>query len=297
VKTITLEEDWRLTSILDIDAGEGNVIIIDGQNKYTIYEMNTSAYLKNSSGIVRFKDVKLIHAGTVPQPGSLAELLKAASGITSTSVTAPAKNATTLTMPSVPSGFAVSIKSSSNENVIKINGTIGPPSTEQTINLVFTVSGNGGEAETASIPVTVPAKSSGGYIPSAEPPVTEESPAAVENSTIILDATVTNGTAKAVVDGSYVNAAFEQAGIDSKGMKTITLEIKEASGADSYSAQLPAGVFKDGTEDKQIEIKTPAARLIASGMIQGSDGKLSPKGNLTREEAVRVVYLVYMTLY
>jgi hypothetical protein len=41
----------------------------------------------------------------------------------------------------------------------------------------------------------------------------------------------------------------------------------------------------------------PAAKLIASGIIQGSDGKLSPKGSLTREEAARVLYLVYMMLY
>ncbi|WP_219717771.1 hypothetical protein, partial [Clostridioides difficile] len=41
-----------------------------------------------------------------------------------TSVPTPAKDATKLTMPSVSSGYSIAIKTSSNESVIKKDGTI-----------------------------------------------------------------------------------------------------------------------------------------------------------------------------
>ncbi|OPY58356.1 MAG: S-layer protein precursor [Pelotomaculum sp. PtaU1.Bin035] len=153
-KTVWLEEDWRLTSALDINAGSGNVLIIDGQNKYDVYEMNTSARLKNSTGAVRLQNVRIINAGKNPAAGSLAELSQAASAITSVAV--PAKDATKLIMPAA-AGFTVSIKSSSNEEIIAKDGTITSPESRQTVNLVFTLSGSGCEADTVSIPVTIPA--------------------------------------------------------------------------------------------------------------------------------------------
>lgn len=39
--------------------------------------------------------------------------------------------------------------------------------------------------------------------------------------------------------------------------------------------------------------KDSAAKLVASGIIQGSSGKLRPQDNLTRAEAARVLFLVY----
>lgn len=159
VKTLTLEEDWRLIRPMDIDAGEGNIIVLDGRNKYTIYEMNTEAVLTNSTGTVRLKDLAVINAGTVPAAGSLAELYIAAKSVTS--VAAPAPDATSLTMPAV-TGFTVSIHSSSKPGIIGLDGTITPPASPQTVELVFTVSGNGGEADTAGITVTVPAGSGSG---------------------------------------------------------------------------------------------------------------------------------------
>ena len=365
-KTLTLEEDWRLIEPLDIDAGEGNVVVIDGQDKYTIYEMTTSANLTNSTGIVRFQGVRLIHAGTSPAEGSLAELLKAAKGITS--VTNPLQDATTLTMP-VAAGFDVSILSSSNEDVIALDGTITPPDTEQVVNLVFTLAGNGGEADTVTIPVTVPARTpdvneyvltvtagtggtatgSGNYeenevvtitatantnyafsgwsivsgsgtiasssnasttytmpagaatvqasftytggnnddddededddtnTPPSNPPATGNNPSPTpvpqsndepspkaEEGKITLDTTVENDTASAIVDDQLVNTAFEQAVADDRGTKTITVEVKETTGAKSYSAQFAAAVFKEGSKDKKIEIKTPSGTAVLS---------------------------------
>ncbi|MBW7453835.1 CehA/McbA family metallohydrolase, partial [Paenibacillus sepulcri] len=51
-----------------------------------------------------------------------------------TSIDAPAKDATSLTLPDVPSGFTVAIKSSSNTGVIGTDGTIVPPVAETKVN-------------------------------------------------------------------------------------------------------------------------------------------------------------------
>ncbi len=158
VKTIVLEEDWRLTAAMDINAGEGNVIVLDGLNKYTIYEMNANAVLTNSTGIVRLKNTAVISVGSSPAAESLAELYTAALSVTS--VTAPAQDAASLPMPVVP-GFTVAIRSSSNPDAIALNGAVTPRASPQTVDLVFTLSGNGGEADTAGISVTVPAASGG----------------------------------------------------------------------------------------------------------------------------------------
>ncbi|MFC5404298.1 hemoblobin-interacting domain-containing protein, partial [Cohnella soli] len=76
-----------------------------------------------------------------------------------TSVTAPIADATSLTLPTVPSGYTIAIKSSSNTAVIGINGTITPPATATSVNLVFTITrtSNSATADTGSIAVTVPA--------------------------------------------------------------------------------------------------------------------------------------------
>ncbi|MEK0317071.1 CehA/McbA family metallohydrolase, partial [Cohnella sp. 56] len=54
-------------------------------------------------------------------------------------IAAPEKDATQLTLPSMPSGFTVAIKSSSNEAVIGLDGKIVPPAADATVKLVLTV--------------------------------------------------------------------------------------------------------------------------------------------------------------
>ncbi|WP_187273995.1 S-layer homology domain-containing protein [Paenibacillus sp. N3.4] len=79
---------------------------------------------------------------------------------TITTITAPAKDATALTLPTVPSGFTVAIKNSSNTGVIALNGTIVPPTAQTIVNLVLEVTrtSDGSQASTASIAVVVIAK-------------------------------------------------------------------------------------------------------------------------------------------
>jgi hypothetical protein len=81
-----------------------------------------------------------------------------ASGITS--LAAPAKDATSLTLPSVPDGYTVAVKSSDATSVIQTDGTIIPPSVETTVHLVLEVTrtSDNTKAFTGSVPVVVPAK-------------------------------------------------------------------------------------------------------------------------------------------
>ncbi len=94
-----------------------------------------------------------------------------AAGITS--VTPPTAGTTSLTMPTVPSGYTITIASSDNTAVVAVNGTITPPATNTTVNLTFTVTNtaDSSTATTASIQVTVPA-------------ITSEPPTVVDTGTI-----------------------------------------------------------------------------------------------------------------
>jgi uncharacterized repeat protein (TIGR02543 family) len=64
-----------------------------------------------------------------------------ASGITA--APDPTPNATSLSMPTVPSGFTIAITASSNTAVIALDGTITPPSTSTIVDLTFTVTRTG----------------------------------------------------------------------------------------------------------------------------------------------------------
>ena len=68
------------------------------------------------------------------------------------------RNATTLVLPTVPEGFTVTLKSSSDETIIDLQGVIYTGDTDLTVDLVFTVTSEDGtdSADTASITVTVP---------------------------------------------------------------------------------------------------------------------------------------------
>ncbi len=93
--------------------------------------------------------------------GKLSATSLVAAGITS--ITSPEAGSTSLTMPTVPDGYAIAIATSSNTDVIAADGTIAPPATATTVNLTFIVTNttNHSTALTVSIPVTVPAGSSG----------------------------------------------------------------------------------------------------------------------------------------
>jgi uncharacterized repeat protein (TIGR02543 family) len=76
-----------------------------------------------------------------------------------TSVAVPAQDATSLTLPAVPTGFTIAIYSSDTPLVIATTGTITPPASQTTVNLVFTVTrtADGTTANTGIIAVVVPA--------------------------------------------------------------------------------------------------------------------------------------------
>ncbi|WP_171687163.1 NPCBM/NEW2 domain-containing protein [Paenibacillus planticolens] len=83
-----------------------------------------------------------------------------AAGITA--IAAPAKDAVSLTLPSVPAGFIIGIKSSDKPDIIGLDGTITPPDTPATVTLVLEVTDTtdySSTTSTAGIQVTVPAKS------------------------------------------------------------------------------------------------------------------------------------------
>ncbi|TXK80688.1 Ig-like domain-containing protein [Paenibacillus sp. N3.4] len=75
-------------------------------------------------------------------------------------IAAPAKDATSVTLPSVPYGFTIAVKSSNNTSVILTDGTIIPPNVQTTVNLVLEVTrtSDNTKAVTGSLPVVVPAK-------------------------------------------------------------------------------------------------------------------------------------------
>jgi len=79
-----------------------------------------------------------------------------------TTVTGPAVNATSLTLPSVPEGFTIAIHTSSNPAVIGTNGVITPPPAATNVDVVFTVTrtSDGSTADTGPIAVAVPKVSS-----------------------------------------------------------------------------------------------------------------------------------------
>lgn len=76
-----------------------------------------------------------------------------------TAIENPAQDATTLTLPTVPPGYTISIKSSSQVEVIAEDGVVVPPASSTNVTLIFVVSKNSESADTVPITVIVPAKS------------------------------------------------------------------------------------------------------------------------------------------
>lgn len=100
------------------------------------------------------------------QNGSVTINSTAASIATSISaISAPSKDATQLTLPTVPEGYTIGIKSTDNSSVITSGGSIIPPSIDTTVALVLTVvrTADGTSSDTSAISVVVPAKTQTTY--------------------------------------------------------------------------------------------------------------------------------------
>ena len=73
-----------------------------------------------------------------------------------TEIEAPVFGNEALTLPEVPEGFTISIQSSSNEDIIALDGSLSFPTYDTEVTLVLTVANGDDTANTADITVTVP---------------------------------------------------------------------------------------------------------------------------------------------
>ena len=131
----------------------------DTQVTRGLYETNVVAIRFDFStpaqqnGGVGYKELDVFGYGAAP----VKQLAEIAAGIRA--VTTPMRGSTNLVLPSVPSGYAISIKSSSNPGVIGTNGVINPPLTSTVLQLVLTVTqlSNNQTVDTGVISLFVPA--------------------------------------------------------------------------------------------------------------------------------------------
>lgn len=96
-----------------------------------------------------------------------------------TSLENPEKDAVELTLPEMPDGASVAIKSSSNEDVVALDGTIVPPAADTPVTLVLTVTKDGETADTIPLTITVPAETSAAELAKEITEITTPAPDAV----------------------------------------------------------------------------------------------------------------------
>lgn len=114
------------------------------------FDFSTPAQQNGGAG---YKELDVFGYGAAPVK-QIAEIVAAIRGVTT-----PMRGSKNLVLPSVPSGYDISIKSSSNPGVIGTNGGINPPSTNTVLQLVLTVTqlSNNQTADTGVISLFVPA--------------------------------------------------------------------------------------------------------------------------------------------
>ncbi|GLX66791.1 S-layer homology domain-containing protein [Paenibacillus glycanilyticus] len=189
-----------------------------------------------------------------------------------TSITAPATNATTLTLPAVPAAFTAAILSSDNET-IGTDGAITPPAADTTVNLVLRVTrtSDGTTADTMSIAVVVPAKSSPsgngsgtGSSNSLTPVVTTDMAKLTVNGVMDPGSKIVQGT----VTEAELNQAILLAPVLRTGEKVVEIELPQATGAAAYRQQLPASVLASLDHNQVIRIKTAFGTVtLPAGMF------------------------------
>lgn len=204
-----------------------------------------------------------------------------AAGITT--IPAPAKDAMILTLPSVPDGFTVAIKSSDKPGVIATNGTITPPSTSTIVTLVLEVTriSDGTKAETASIQVTVPAKSgttspgSGSSSGSGSSPSPSTNPAPVPSAggdkpgtfTVTPDKLTKAGSGKVLVE---VPANTIEVKLPSNTYEVLlqnTLEVK----SDKIAMTIPYALIKQLTNQLSENERKGSTILLKLTPLSAAD--------------------------
>lgn len=193
-----------------------------------------------------------------------------------TAIAAPARNATVLTLPEVPAEFTTTILSSDSE-VISTEGVITPPATDTTVNLILRVTrtSDSSMADTVSIAVVVPAKSSQGNSGSGSSPTSGLTPVVTTDLarlTVngVLD--VTTKVVKGAVTAEELNKAILLAPVLRSGEKVVEIELPQVAGAVAYEQQIPAANLVTLGQEQVIRIKTKFGTVtLPAGMFSATE--------------------------
>lgn len=165
---------------------------------------------------------------------------------------------TTLTYPSVPAGFTVSIKSSSDENVIATNGAITAPMEDSTVNLVLTVKSGEKTADTGSIPVTVKGLKS--LLTGVSSPARDAEkltlPAVPEGYTVTVEET--GGKNLIASDGTITR-------LQTDTVVTVKLKLTRDSDGASVESEAYTILIYGTTESEMIDVNTAVSMTASSG--------------------------------
>lgn len=162
---------------------------------------------------------------------------------------------TTLIYPSVPAGFTVAVKSSSNEGVISTNGTVSAAMEDMTVNLVLTVASGDKTADTGSIPVTVRGLKT--LLTGLSSPA--------KGANLVLPA-VPSGYTVTAVETDNKNIVSENGTVTQPQVDTlVTLKLKLTCGSDNHSVESgPYTILIYGSDDsKKVEVNQ-AVSMTAS---------------------------------
>lgn len=188
-----------------------------------------------------------------------------------TSIQAPAKDAKSLTLPTVPTGFTIKIKTSSNLAVIGLNGVITPPATNTTVNLVLTVTkdSDNTSADTIMIPVSVPAKS-------VTVPTPDQTPGSPSTPG-------TPGTSGTPTPTPAPTPAPTPVPTPVPTLAPTTPSNGNGGSSTTQFKDIPAGHWA----------ATPISSLVAQGILKGTtDGKFEPNRTVNRAEFVTMLVRV-----
>jgi len=228
-----------------------------------------------------------------------------------------AKDATAIDVPNVPEGYKIVLKSSDNEAVIKTDGSVAPVETDTQVGLVFTVTNEVNEtdtADTALITAAVPASSKVLITVTAE-----ENGTATGNGEYLKNSEV---TIEAIADSDYAFSGWYESESLISANATYTfkaerdLELiakftkKTSSGGGGGAGGGGGGSSKPKPEEPKEEEPTdePATdkrfidlgnhkwaedaiyRLVALGVINGtSENTYSPGVNITRADFTTLI--------
>jgi endo-1,4-beta-xylanase len=123
----------------------------------------------------------------------------------------------------------------------------------------------------------------------------ETVPFADVNSDKYYEASVSQARALGLTNGNGQNMFMPQSNISREDMMTMVdrslLKIGlESEAIDSLSDYSDTWLIAEYA-------KNSVGRLVASGLINGANGQLNPQENLTRGEAARIIYMIWMKLY